>query len=115
MKMTIFLDIDGCVLEHKTCLTTIHDDWGSVLPNVYTKFNEWASKGYKIILTSGRPESMRKYTEKQLTKLGLFYDQLIMGLTNAPRILINDKKPNMNTTAKAYNLDRDAGLGEIEE
>jgi len=115
ITMTLFLDIDGCILKHQDGLTNILRNQPEVLPGVYKKFHEWSSGGHMIILVTGRPESMRKFTEDQLLNLGLFYDQLIMGLTNGYRILINDKKPNMDITAKAYNLERNKGLGDIEE
>lgn len=123
MIYTIFLDIDGCVLKHHDGLTNIIKDYhkdfltvrekGDLLPGVCEKFHEWSSKGYTIILTTGRPESMRGFTELQLEGHGLFWDHLIMGLKNGPRILINDKKSDMDLTALAYNLNRNEGLGSV--
>ena len=55
------------------------------------KFNEWDSKGHKIILVTARKESARHFTEKQLNEIGLPWDLLIMGMTSGTRILINDK------------------------
>ena len=40
---------------------------------------------------TGRKESARKVTEKFLEELAIPYDQLIMGVGNGNRILINDK------------------------
>jgi hypothetical protein len=62
-----------------------------VLKGVVDKFNEWDSYGHKIILVTARKESARKITEKQLTDLGLCWDQLIMGVTSGVRLIINDK------------------------
>ena len=45
---------------------------------------------------------------------GVFFDQLIMGLSNGPRILINDTKPDGMETASAHSILRDGGISEIE-
>jgi len=113
-KKTIFLDIDGCLLKHQGNLTTQLLQLPILLPGAIEKLNEWEALGYKIILTTGRKESMRKYTEKQLTKLGIFYDQLIMGLTRGERIIINDKKPNDDIkVATAIEIERNIGIKDI--
>ena len=60
---------------------------------------------------TGRKESLREPTIKQLQKVGIFYDKLIMGFGGGDRILINDRKPNSNRdTAYAINLERDKGV-----
>jgi len=54
---------------------------------------------------------MRNKTEKQLSKIGIFYDQLIMGIGGGDRVLINDRKPDSTRdTAYVINLDRNEGL-----
>ena len=65
-----------------------------LLPGVIDKFAEWNGLGYTIVLTTGRRESERGLTIKQLQKVGLQYDHLIMGLGRGSRVLINDIKPN---------------------
>jgi hypothetical protein len=112
---TIFLDIDGTILKHMGSLSNIlTQKKQNILEGVLTKLNEWESKRYNIILTTGRKESMRKFTEDQLTQLGIFWDQLIMGLGGGPRIIINDKKPDGTETCRAINLDRNKGLNDVE-
>ena len=59
------------------------------------KILEWNKKGYTIILTTGRRESNRELTIKQLQEAGIFYDQLIMGVGRGPRVVINDLKPDV--------------------
>jgi hypothetical protein len=56
---------------------------------------------------------MRAATEKQLAELGIFYDQLIMGMGGGPRIVINDNKPSGQETAFAINLERNKGINDI--
>jgi histidinol phosphatase-like enzyme len=114
-KKTIFLDIDGCLIKHQGNLSTQILNTPELLPGTLEKINEWEGDGHRIILTTGRKESMRKITEEQLIKLGVIYDQLVMGLNRGERIIINDKKPNGNMkVARAIELERNRGIGEIE-
>jgi FMN phosphatase YigB (HAD superfamily) len=113
MKKTIFLDIDGCIFKHKGNMSTQFEN-PELLPGVIEKLNEWDAEGYKIILTTGRKNSMRKLTEMQLEKFGIFYDELIMGINRGERIIINDKKPNSDVTvASAIIIERNEGLKKI--
>jgi NDP-sugar pyrophosphorylase family protein len=88
---TIFCDIDGTIIKHLHKFSDLGKFDAEILPGVINKFNEWDSKGYKIILTTARKESARAITEKHLNGLGLCWDILIMGVTSGHRILINDK------------------------
>jgi histidinol phosphatase-like enzyme len=115
MKKTLFIDIDGTLFKHQRNLSEMFIKNMEVLPGVIEKFNEWDAKGYKIILTTGRKECLRKITEEQLLKNGIFFDQLVMGLTRGERILINDIKPNNDmSVATAIQINRDEGLKNIE-
>lgn len=112
---TLFIDIDGTLLFHygqpgqQTLLPTV------VLPGVEVKLSEWEGKGYKFILVTGRKESERKLTEEQLARVGIQYDQLIMGISRGDRVIINDMKPNSNDpTAISINLVRNQGIENIE-
>jgi ribonucleotide monophosphatase NagD (HAD superfamily) len=108
---TIICDIDGCILKHKGNLININLEDAELLPGVKEKFDEWDKKSYKIIFLTGRKESMREVTEKQLKSFGLFWDTLVMGATRGERILINDLKPgNENNTATAINMIRNRGF-----
>jgi len=113
-KKTLFIDIDGCLLKHLGNLSNEILGEPEILPGVLEKLNEWDGRGFKIILTTGRKESMRKITEKQLSKVGIFYDQLVMGITRGERIIINDKKPgNDMVTVSAIEIKRNEGLVNI--
>lgn len=111
---TLFVDIDGTILKHQGSFSDISLKEATLLPHARDRMNEWCSKEYKIVLTTGRRESMRKTTELQLDRLGVPYDYLVMGLSKGNRIVINDRRPNGNDTAYAINIDRDQGLGDIE-
>lgn len=107
----ILCDIDGTLIKHHTPdITTKPNYTPEIIDGTIEKFNEWDKKGYQIILLTGRRESMREITEKQLNNLGIFYDKLIMGVGSGQRILINDTKPDGYETALAVNLKRDEGL-----
>ncbi len=112
---TIFCDIDGTIVKHKLpSRNAIPTNELELLPGTIEKFSEWDSKGYIIILVTGRKESLRKNTEKQLAEVGIIYDQLIMGIGGGSRVLINDEKPDGRKTASAYNIPRNSGIGTIE-
>lgn len=115
MVPTIICDIDGCLIqyEHKTLSGKITNTDPKLCPGVLEKFHEWDLKRYNIILLTGRRESSREQTEKQLRELGLFWDQLVMGVGGGPRHLINDMKSDGTHTAFAYNLVRNEGLGSL--
>ena len=111
---TIICDIDGVLLEHRNQGLS-SQLYSSPLENTIDKLTEWDSKGYNIILITGRRESLRKNTEKQLTMYGIFYDQLVMGVGGGDRIVINDRKPNSErNTAHAINLNRNEGIKNVE-
>lgn len=111
---TIFCDIDGTLIQHDSPDISFRSDYKMiVISGTLEKLLEWDRKGYNIILTTGRKESLRTITEKQLAEAGIFYDQLIMGIGGGERCLINDRKPDGQTTATAININRNEGISEI--
>jgi len=109
---TLFIDIDGTLFKHQGTFSDICMKEATLLPNVREKMNEWCAKEYKIILTTARRESMRSITEMQLSRLGVPYDILVMGISKGHRIIINDRRPSGDKTAFAINVGRDHGLGD---
>jgi len=111
---TIFCDIDGTLVFHAPPTDSSNINYKmSILPGTLEKLLEWDKAGYNIILTTGRKESLRNVTEKQLSEVGIFYDQLIMGIGGGPRYIINDNKPNGDSCAFAINLDRNLGIRNV--
>lgn len=112
LPKTIFCDIDGTLWNHPggasyQCITKNHE----LLPNTKEAINLWEKLGYKIILTTGRKENLREKTKKELLRLGIVYDELIMGLGGGDRILINDRKKNGGrNTSYSINVNRDKGI-----
>jgi len=111
---TIFLDIDGTLLKHFGSQSNQILYNPELLSGSLEKLHEWDKLGYKIILVTGRKESTRNITTQQLEKLGIIYDQLIMGLGRGARVIINDLKPDSEQpTAIAYNLTRNQGVKDL--
>lgn len=112
---TIILDIDGTLVEHAPPnIAQGFNHSMKVLKGTIEKLIEWDKKGYNIILLTGRRESLRQQTERQLTEVGIFYDQLIMGVGGGARILINDKKPDGEETCFSFNPERNEGINGID-
>ncbi len=113
---TIFCDLDGTLVKHSNPAAVQNPDLElKVLPGVHKRLREWDKKGYHLVITTGRKESAKEATIKQLQRAGILYDQLIMGFGGGDRILINDRKPNSDRdTACAINVDRNSGVLDIE-
>jgi hydroxymethylpyrimidine pyrophosphatase-like HAD family hydrolase len=108
---TIICDIDGTILKHMHRFTDVAFLDAEVLDGVQNMFNKWDSLNHKIILMTARKESAREMTEKDLKKLGLMWDHLIMGVNGGVRVLINDKlQPEDNDRAIAVNLITNEGF-----
>ena len=112
-RKTIFCDIDGTIFAHGKNLSNMITNKPKLLPGVLDKFLEWRSKDYCIVITTARPEGCRNITIRQLNELGLFYDQLIMGLPVGQRVVINDMKSDGFVTSCAISLKRDVGLTNV--
>lgn len=113
--LTVFCDIDGTLVQHLPPDQSANPNTKMiVLPGTINKLIEWDSKGYYIVLVTGRKESMRESTEKQLREAGIFYDKLIMGIGGGVRYIINDKKPNHDgDTVHAICLERNTGIANL--
>jgi phosphoglycolate phosphatase-like HAD superfamily hydrolase len=111
---TIFLDIDGTLLKHQGGLSQIAATPPVLLDGVHEKLDEWDKKGYRIILITGRKESMREITKNQLKQVGIYYDRLIMGVGNGPRFLINDTSAEGEDTAFGITVKRNNGIKDVQ-
>ena len=109
LTTTIICDIDGCIFAHDHF--DVNNPDTPLLPGVSEQFEAWKSSGCYIIFVTAREESLREFTENQLSKNSISYDTLIMGVGSGRRILINDLKPySKEPTAVAINLERDKGF-----
>lgn len=127
MSKTIFCDIDGTILYQNENFL----DWylpfkiggfgvgtyKSVLDKAQEKLLEWHSKGYRIILTTGRPENDREKLSKYLSDMGIYFHQLVMDCGSGERVLINDidtDAAELKYKATAINVVRNKGIGDLE-
>ena len=112
---TLIIDIDGTLLFHHGTGNAQAIKDPKLLDGTLSKFDEWDRKGYRIILMTGRRESERLYTTKQLHKVGIVFDMLIMGVGGGDRVVINDRKPNSSRdTAHAVCIDRNDGIKNVD-
>jgi len=110
---TIFCDLDGTLTKHPADSTVIQNPEYEleVLPGVKEFLHKIDVNSYHLVITTGRKESAREATIKQLQRAGILYDQLIMGFGGGDRILINDRKGGRTEdTAFAINLTRNEGV-----
>lgn len=117
MRKTWFLDIDGCVFFHGGEDTTeiainLMENKQKLLEGTREMVSKWREAGDKIVITTGRPESLKELTKQQLLAAGIVYDYILCGL-NQERHLVNDINSQGQDTAYAHNLIRNAGLKSI--
>lgn len=112
---TYIIDVDGCLTEHMCAM-----DWGEsmgVLPGARQFLARIEREGACIVLMTARKESNRSHLESELRRLGLYWDQLVMGVTHGPRVLINDAKPPVapaeSDVAVAVVVRRNVGLENV--
>ena len=120
---TLFIDIDGTMVEfphtgdHYKSIANGTESM-KLLPGVKEKLWEWETKGYKIIITTGRREMFRDETVKALKEAGIGFDQLVMSCGSGPRYIINDRKPGIangsTDTAFGINVNRDQGFTHLQ-
>jgi Trk K+ transport system NAD-binding subunit len=106
---TVFCDIDGTIFKYRK-----FDTYTSSCPIVAPKFVEdmWAlkKKGFIIILTTARPQSLRDHTVKELAQHRVPYDRLLMEIGRGERFLINDMEDPTVPRATSINIVRDNGM-----
>ena len=115
---TLFVDIDGVIFRQTDRWPDIDriDPRKDLLSGVRERFLEWAQKGYRIIVVTGRADNFRALTERQLEEAGIPYHHLIMAVGMGQRVLIDNLKsrePDI-PTAVAINVETDEGLKGIE-
>ena len=87
---TFFIDLDGTILKHGHRYSDLYNNQIEACPNVIEAMDELDSQGHTIILVSSRKESARDFTKKLLDKLGIPYDNLILGVSQGKRVIVND-------------------------
>jgi len=106
-KSVIFCDIDGTLIKAQP--RHAYDDAPTPLANNVARLQQMASTGCLIIFTTARPAKFHDSIYTMLETLGFKDFQLITGLPNAKRILINDyNEANPFPRAIAVNIKRDS-------
>ena len=110
---TIICDIDGTLTKYtgRGHLGIVSEDH-KLLPGVLERMRRWEMKGHRIILITGRRESVRERTESELRRLGIPFDILLMGYADSGRVLINDIGSKVK--AHAVNVPRDEGWNDVD-
>ena len=107
-KPVIFCDIDGTIIYNQGRVgpNNYFDQPKPLERNIETLLN-LQEKGAQIIFTTARAKEYREVTEQILYNLGFKDFQLIVGLQNSKRILINDyNEANPYPRAIAVNIYR---------
>ena len=109
-KPVIFCDIDGTIIKNQGRVGP--NSWGSEpipLQKNIKRLLTLQQQGAQFVFTTARPREYEFKTSKMLYDLGFRDFDLIVGLQNARRILINDyNKSNPYPRAEAINLVRDS-------
>tara|TARA_R110000824_G_scaffold2372_1_gene11129 strand:+ start:505 stop:873 length:369 start_codon:yes stop_codon:yes gene_type:complete len=109
---TIICDIDGTLFKYVGGTPDVIKERVEPLPGVIEQMNRWEMEGSRLILITGRRESLRKKTEHDLQRFGIPYDVLLMGYADSGRVLINDEGSIVK--AHAVSLKRDEGFKDYE-
>jgi hypothetical protein len=105
-KSVIFCDIDGTIIKAQAKGSYKEDP--TPLQSNLEKIKLLEKQNNQIIFVTARPEKERKDTLRMLKKLGFVNPNLIMGLLNCKRVVINDyNDANPYPRSVAINLMRD--------
>ena len=109
-KPVIFCDIDGTLIISQSRVgNNSYKEEPVALENNVKKMLQFQNSGAQLIFTTARLENVRVQTEKLLNDLGFKNYQLMMGLLNTRRILINDfNDSNPFPRAEAVNIRRNS-------
>ena len=105
---TVICDIDGTIFKYLGGTPDVTKGEALPLPGVIEQLNQWELEGSKIILITGRRESLRNKTENDLQRHGIPYDLLLMGYADSGRVVINDEGSKVK--AHSVSLPRDEGF-----
>lgn len=109
-KPVIFCDIDGTVIKNQGRVgANNYNDAPIPLEKNIKRLLQLQEQGAQFVFTTARPPEFEFKTSQMLYNLGFRDFDLIVGLQNARRILINDyNKTNPYPRAEAINLVRDS-------
>jgi hypothetical protein len=103
---TWVLDFDGTLVEHNGYKTG-EDKW---LPGALDFMRSIPPDDYILIMTARFESDAPAKTKEFLARHNVRYDEILFGMPQGERILMNDDKPSGLCCAYAVNLKRNAGL-----
>lgn len=105
---TLFVDLDGTLVTNTSHLFPPYIGEGKPLQSNIDYLNKLYSTGrVKIIITTSRPKEFYNKTIDELQEKQIPFDDIVMGLPHAQRILINDfAKSNPYPSCSALNIPR---------
>ena len=109
-KPVIFCDIDGTIIQAQSRVgDKSYDKTPVPLQKNINRLLELQSKGAQFVFTTARENQYKGMTRDMLYSLGFASFDLITGLQNSRRILINDfNNSNPYPRAESINLFRDS-------
>ena len=107
---TLFIDLDGTLVKNSSAHFPPYIGESEALQSNVEIIKQIQESGkFEVIITTSRPEKYRDVTVQQLSKLGLKYNHLLMGLQHGKRIVINDySNSNPYKSCDAINLKRNS-------
>lgn len=103
---TWFIDFDGTLVTQKSHMS----ETDTILDGTKAFFSEIVAESDHVIITTARTCDDKERIERFLQSHGIRFNLVICGLPTGARMLVNDKKPNGELTAFAFNLERDKGI-----
>jgi len=108
-KPVIFCDIDGTLIvsQSRVGQNNFYSSY-IALEKTVNKLLDLQKNGAQFIFVTSRPKNLERQTHNLLTSLGFKNYELIIGLQNSTRILINDfNNANPHPRAISINVERD--------
>ena len=107
---TLFIDLDGTLVKNSAeYFSPFWGDTDAIEENV-SAINALYDSGYgEIVITTTRNSESEEVTRAQLSRIGLRYHRLMLGLFHGKRIVINDyARTNPYRSCDAINIPRDS-------
>ena len=104
----MFLDIDGTIITNSSIhshLMLVREN--RIESNIKYLQDIYAEGKTYIVLTTSRPDHLRDITLEEMSRHGIPYDQLVMGLPHCKRVVVNDfARSNTFPSCEAINIPR---------
>lgn len=109
MKGTIFVDLDGTLVEHDDLYGSHEQKW---LPGAKAKLCHWINNGFIVVITTARADVTSFLAFLRAEQINSMFLKILTNLSTGPRWLINDT-PDGTPKAFAINVQRNKGLEDV--